>query len=181
MPLIDILEAGLPQTSSLLKKKKKRKKKEKKSCVYAGRLGLVLSNSLWPCRLWSARLLCQGVLQARILEHIGQYWLPSPSKALYFLLPQPPTPLSTWCCQNSCDPTSCTASTPGPHWGKPKPSRADSGVNPSGDPHVEVEMEPQLKPRGRVAKEDPKPSHQLCRLQIKSTGPTRQTLCLWNI
>ena len=28
-----------------------------------------------------------GVLQARILEHTGQYWLPNPSKALYFMLP----------------------------------------------------------------------------------------------
>ena len=27
------------------------------------------------------------VLQARILERIGQYWLPYPSRALYFLLP----------------------------------------------------------------------------------------------
>ena len=38
-------------------------------------------------RLWPARLLCQGVLQARILERIGQYWLPYPSRALYSLLP----------------------------------------------------------------------------------------------
>ena len=29
----------------------------------------------------------EGVLQARILERIGQYWLPYPSRALYFLLP----------------------------------------------------------------------------------------------
>ena len=30
------------------------------------------------------------------------------------------------------------------------------------DPHAEVEIKPQLKPRGSVAKEeDPKPSHQL--------------------
>ena len=36
------------------------------------------------------------------------------------------------------------------------------------DPHAEVEIKPQLKPGGSVAKEeDPKPSHQL---QIKSTG-----------
>ena len=28
-----------------------------------------------------------GVLQARILECVGQYWLPHPSRALYFLLP----------------------------------------------------------------------------------------------
>ena len=37
------------------------------------------------------------------------------------------------------------------------------------DPHVEVGIKPQLKPRGRVAKEDPKPSHQLYQLQMKST------------
>ena len=29
----------------------------------------------------------QGVLQARILEYIGRYWLPYPSRALYLLLP----------------------------------------------------------------------------------------------
>ena len=29
----------------------------------------------------------EGVLQARILERISQYWLPYPSGALYFLLP----------------------------------------------------------------------------------------------
>ena len=36
------------------------------------------------------------------------------------------------------------------------------------DPHAEVEIKPQLKPRGSVAKEeDLKPSHQLYKLQIK--------------
>ena len=50
------------------------------------------------------------------------------------------------------------------------------------DPRVEVEIKPQLKPRGRVAKEeDPKPSHHLCKLQIESTRSTSQTLRLWNI
>ena len=35
--------------------------------------------------------------------------------------------------------------------------------------HAEVEIKPQLNPRGRVAKEeDSKPSHQLYKLQIKS-------------
>ena len=44
------------------------------------------------------------------------------------------------------------------------------------DPHVEVEIKPQLKPRGSVAKEEePKPSHQLYKLQIKSTRSTKQT------
>ena len=69
-----------------------------------------------------------------------------------------------------------------PHRGKPKPSRAASGANPSGRPHAEVEIKPQLKPKGNVTKEEnPKPSHQLKKLQIKSTQSTRQTLCLWNI
>ena len=73
----------------------------------------------------------EGVLQARILECVGQYWLPYLSRALYFLLPWLPTPLSTWCYQNLCDPSSCTTSTPGPHKSKPKSSRAASGANPS--------------------------------------------------
>ena len=45
------------------------------------------------------------------------------------------------------------------------------------DLHAEVEIKSQLKPRGSVAKEEiPKPSHQLYKLQIKSTRSTRQTL-----
>ena len=57
----------------------------------------------------------EGVLQARILEHIGQYQFPYSSGALHFLLLQLPTPLSTWCCQKPCNASSCTTSTPGPH------------------------------------------------------------------
>ena len=50
------------------------------------------------------------------------------------------------------------------------------------DPHAEVEIKPQLKPRDSVAKEeDPKPPHQLYKIQNKSTRSTKQTLCLWNI
>ena len=50
------------------------------------------------------------------------------------------------------------------------------------DPHVEVEIKPQLKLRSSVAKEeDPKPSRQLYKLHIKSTRSTRQTLCLRNV
>ena len=50
------------------------------------------------------------------------------------------------------------------------------------EPYVEVEIKPQLKPRGSVAEEeDPKPSQQLYKLPMKSTRSTGQTLCLWNI
>ena len=45
------------------------------------------------------------------------------------------------------------------------------------DPLVEVETKPQLTLRGSVAKEeDPKPCHQLCKLQIKSTQSTRHSV-----
>ena len=48
----------------------------------------VMSDSLRPCRLWPARLFFrEGILQARILEYIGQDCLPHPSRALYFLPP----------------------------------------------------------------------------------------------
>ena len=69
------------------------------------------------------------------------------------------------------------------------PYLALTGVNPSppgktqeqtsvDDPHTEVEIKPQLKTRGSVAKKDPKPSHQLYKLQTKSTQSTRQTLSM---
>ena len=74
------------------------------------------------------------VLQARILERTGQYLFPYLSRVLYFLLPYLLSPLRTWCCQNPCNPSSCTNSTPGPHRDKPKFSREVSGANPSGPP-----------------------------------------------
>ena len=70
---------------------------------------LVISDSLQPCGCGLPGIsVRERVLQARILEYIGQYWLPYSSRALYFL--PLPTPLSTWCCQNPCDPSSCTTS-----------------------------------------------------------------------
>ena len=105
----------------------------KKSCVYAHRVALIVSDSLQPCRLWPVRLLCQR--RRCPGKNTGAYWpilVAIPSRALYFLLPYPPTPLSTWCCQNPCNPSSCTTSTP--HRGKPKSSRAASRANPSGQP-----------------------------------------------
>ena len=86
-------------------------------------------------------------------------------------------PPTTCCSQKPCDPSSCTTSTPGPHWASPSPPGQPQEQTPVDDPHAEMEIKPQLKPRCSVAKEeDPKPSHQLYKLQIKSTGSTRQTL-----
>ena len=49
------------------------------------------------------------------------------------------------------------------------------------DSHAEVEIKPQVKSRGRVAKEeDPKPSHQLDKLQSKSNNQLGR-LCVYGI
>jgi len=59
--------------------------RQKKACIYARRVTSVMFNSWQPCGLpgFSVR----GFLQSIILERTGQYWLPYPSRALYFLLP----------------------------------------------------------------------------------------------
>jgi len=51
----------------------------------------------------------------------------------------------------------------------PRPPGQLQEVNPVDDPHAEVEIKPQFKPRGSVVKEeDPKPSYQPYKLQNKS-------------
>ena len=78
------------------------------------------------------------------------------------------------------------AAAPPPHLvftgANPSPPEQLQEQTPVDDPHTEVEIKPELKPRGSVAKEeDSKPSHQLYKLQIKFTQSTKQTLYLWNI
>ena len=47
--------------------------RQKKSCVYAHRAASVVSDTLQPCRLWPARLLCQGGESPS--KNTGAYWL----------------------------------------------------------------------------------------------------------
>ena len=75
------------------------------------------------------------------------------------------------------------AAVPPPHlaltWANPSPPGQPQELNPSGRPTCKCGIKPQLKPRGSVAKEeDPKPSHRLYKLQIKSTQSTRQTVSM---
>ena len=52
----------------------------------------------------------------------------------------------------------------------PSPPGHPQEKTPVHNPHAELEIKSQLKLRGSVTKEeDPKPSHQLYKLQIKST------------
>ena len=65
---------------------------QKISCLFVPRVTSILPSSLYTCRLRPARLLCQGVLQARILEPVGQDWLPYLLEHYTFCCPscQPP-------------------------------------------------------------------------------------------
>ena len=77
------------------------------------------------------------------------------------------------------------AAAPPPHLAltgvDPSPPGQPQGQAPVDDPHAEVEIKPQVKPRGSVAKEeDPKPSHQLYSWRLNPHDPLGR-LCLWNI
>ena len=90
---------------------------QKKSCIYAYRVTSVVSNSLQPCGLWPARLLCQGgglntgyrQEYWSILANTGRHTLlelytscrPSRQPLEYLVLPEPLGPkqlphLHTW-------------------------------------------------------------------------------------
>ena len=140
----------------------------KKSCIYVWRVALVVSDSLWPCGQWPAKLLCWGISRQEywsvlaytacltLLEHCiscclssRPYWVPGAARTSLTQAATPPLHLAL---------TSADPSPPGqPQEEAPVDSR-----------HTEMAMKPQLQPRGSVAKEeDPKPSHQLYKLQIK--------------
>ena len=63
-------------------------------------------------------------------------------------------PRSTWCCQNPHN----QVAVPTPHLAltgtDPSPPGQPQEQTPVGDPHADVEIKPQLKPRGSVAKEE---------------------------
>jgi len=156
----------------------------KKSSLYVCRVSLVVSNSLWPCRLWPVRILCQGGVFSR-----QEYWSILAKTSCRTLVDH-----YISCCPSRQLPwLPGAARTPATQAAAPPPHLALTGANPTppgqpqeqtpvDDPRAEVEINPQLKPRGNVAsEEDSKPYHQLYKLQIESTWSTRQTLCLWNI
>ena len=129
-------------------------RRQKMSCVYAHRLASVVSDSLGPCGLWPARLLCQGGGFSR-----QEYWSILANTGCHTVLEHfiscfcsRQTPLSTWCCQKPCDPSSCTTSVPGLTGANPSPPGQPQEQTPVDNPHAEVEIKPQLKPRGNVAR-----------------------------
>ena len=131
-----------------------------------------MSDSLRPCRLWPVRLLCQRGGFSR-----QEYWSILANTGCHTLLEH----------YISCCPSHQLPSVPGAartpvtqaaapplhlarRGANPGPPRQPQEQTPVDDTCAEVEIKPQLKPRDSVAKEkDPKPSHQLYKLQIIST------------
>ena len=144
---------------------------------------LGLGPTLQPCELWPARLLSAGGFSRQeyysILANTGchalleHYISCCPGRQLPWVRGAVRTPVTQ-------------AAAPPPHLAltgaNPSPSRQPQEQIPVEDPYAAVEIKPQLKPRGHVGKdEDPKPSQQLHKLQMKSAGSTTQTVAgeLW--
>ena len=132
-----------------------------------------------PCGLWPARLLSGRGFSRQdycsVLANTGCHTL---LEHCISCCPSCQHPLSTWFRQNPCNPSSCTTSKYGPH-GQTQVLQGSPRSKHQWTTHIQRWK---LKPRGSVAKkEDPKSSHQLYKLQIKSTQSTKQTLGLWNI
>ena len=134
----------------------------KKSCLYALRVALVVSDS-WPCRLSF-----QASLQERGFSR-QEYWSVLANTGHHTLLEHYisccPSHQLPWVPGAARTPAiQCAA--PLPHLAltgaNPSPPGQPQELNPSGRPTCKCGIKPQLKPRGSVAKEeDPKPSPQL--------------------
>ena len=142
--------------------------RQKKSCFYAGRVALVVADSVWPCRLWPARLLCQGGEFSR-----QEYWSILANICCHTLLKHYisccPSCQLPWIPGAARNPATQAAAPP-PHLALTEANSSPPGQpqeqTPVDNPHAEVEIKAQLKPRGSVTKEDPKPSHQRYKLQV---------------
>ena len=139
----------------------------------------VMSGSLWPCRLWPAGILYQGGSPGK---NTGAYW---PNTLLEHCISCCPSCQPPWVPGAARTPATQAATPPPPlalSGANPSPPGQPQELNPSGQPTCRGGNKTTMKPRGIVAEEeDPKPSHQLCKLQIKSTLSAKQTLCLWKI
>ena len=169
--------SGLTLTGAELPHAKKKKKKSLAS-IHSGCFSYVqLFVNLWT-------VICQVSLSGVFSRQ--EYWSVLANTGCHTFLEH----YISCCPSHQLSSVTGAARTPGavppPHLAftgtEPSPSGQPQEQTPVDDPHAEVETKSQLKPKGGVTKEeDPKTSHQLYKLQIKSTRSTRQTLCLWNI
>ena len=159
-------------------------------------LASMCTGSLWSCPtvcgpIVCGPIVCGPIVCARLLCQGGgfsrqAYWCVLANTGCHPLLEH-----YISCCPGRQPPwgpgaartPAAQAAAPPPHQpsqGNPSPPGQPQELSPSGWATRRGGNKPQLKPRGSVAQEeDPKPSHWLYKLQIKSTRSTRQTLCLW--
>ena len=96
--------------------------RQKKSCVYTHRVVMVVSDSLWPCRLWPARLFFQGGGFSR-----QEYWSVLANTGGHILLGH-----YISCCLSCQLPwVAGAARTPATQEATPPPHLALTGANPS--------------------------------------------------
>ena len=88
---------------------------DKTSCIYACSVTSLMSSSLRPCGLWPVRLLCEGGFSRQYWSELANTGCHTFIEDYMSYCPSQNTPRSTWCCQNPCDSSICTSSTPGPH------------------------------------------------------------------
>ena len=138
----------------------------KKSWTYAWRVALVVTDSLRPCRLTSAKILCQDSRFSR-----QEYWSIWANTGCHTLVAH-----YISCCPSRQLPwVPGAAGAPATQVAAPPPHLTGANPSPPGqpqektlvdDPHAEVEINPQLKPRGNVTKKTQNPpiSCTCCRL-----------------
>ena len=172
-------QAAVPPSCSALTGAKLTEAK-KWSCTCACRAALVVSNTLQLCGLCPSRLLCRGGRFSR-----QEHWRVLANTGCHARLEH-----CISCCPSRQHPwepgaarTPATqAAAPPPHLasqGKPKASRAASVANPSGRPTCRGGNKATVETQGECGKEeDPKFSHQLCKVQVKSTQSARQTVSM---
>ena len=141
------------------------------SCIYVRKVALDMSNSLRPCTLWPARLLCQGGGEFSRQEHWSVLANTVCHTLLEHYIPSFPSRQLPW--------VPGAARTPATQAAAPPPHLALTGANPSGRPTCRGGNKTTIETQDSVAKkEDSKPPHQLYKLQIISTQSTRQTVTM---
>ena len=115
-------------------------KKEKKSCIHGHRVTLLMSELLWPCKLWPVRLPCQGEGFSR-----QEYWSVLANTGCLTLLEH-----YIFCCPSRQLPwVPGAARTPATQAAAPPPFLALTGANPSPRANPSPPGQPQeLNPTG---------------------------------
>ena len=108
----------------------------------------------------------RGTVQARMLA-----WVATPFS--------PPAPSSTWSGQGAVTQAPAPPPHPGLTGAAPSPPGQPQEQTPADDPHAEVGIKPEFKPRGRVAEEEDRNLPSSCTSCRLNPHDQPGRLCLW--